>query len=228
MAVGGMVATRKRPANSGNNAMRKARNVSPPPSYGRAAAPRGQGRKVQAAVIEFPGTFSRQELEDSVADADAGLRMGRPDLALKIIDLTLQLVHEHPALLYRRAAALMAMERFAEALEAFDRARVLKIDSAEFEGHLLAGRSEGLLRLQRFPEALTDSQRAVELCPDAPDVLLNHARALAFNSNGDAATDAYDSIIERHKTLKFERATIDVIIAERDAMVRLFLESSLS
>lgn len=181
-----------------------------------------------AAVIQFPGPFSWEELLQTVADADAGLRMGRPDLTLKIIDLTLQIVHDHPALLYRRAAALIAMSRFPEALEAFERALALKIESTEFEGHLLAGRSECLLRLQRFPEALTDGQRAVELCPDAPDVLLNHARALAFNSNGDAAIDAYDSIIDRQNTLNFERAASDLIVAEREAMVRLFLESSMS
>jgi tetratricopeptide (TPR) repeat protein len=193
------------------------------------------GMSDSAAIIEFPTapTCTMQDLQEWAADADDGFRLGRPDLALKIIDLSLRICEltlqpEHPALLYRRAAALMALGRFPEAIEPFERALVLKIDSAEFEGHLLAGRSECLLRLQRFDEGLADAKKSIELCPDAPDVLLNHARALAFNSNGDAAIDAYDSIVDRQNTLNFERAPIALIVAEREAMVRLFLESSLS
>jgi tetratricopeptide (TPR) repeat protein len=181
-------------------------------------------------VIEFPTTFSRHELEQTVADADAGLRLGRPDLALKIIDLTLQLVPEQPALIFRRAVALSALSRFVEAVDTYDRAFALGVDHAEFNGRLRAGRSEVLIQLGRFVEALEDGKKAVGLCPDVPEVLLNHARALAYADQGDAAIDAYDDIIGRHKILNFEHAPVGIgaLIAERDAVVRLLLEGAVS
>jgi tetratricopeptide (TPR) repeat protein len=183
-----------------------------------------------AAIIEFPATtFSRQELEESVADADAGLRMGRPDLALKIIDLTLQLVHDHPALLYRRAVALNALGRTADALEAYDRTLALGVESAEFEGRIRLARSWLLMELHRFAEAFADSTIAAERLPNAAEALLTHARALGFNNQGDAAIDAYDEIIGRAETLNFENCffALDHIVRERDAIAQLFLEGGL-
>jgi hypothetical protein len=91
-------------------------------------------------------------------------------------------------------------------------------------------RAELLLQLARFPEALDDSKRAIALCPDVPEILLGHARALAFNGQGDAVIDAYDDIIARHKALNFENCPVPIgpIALERDAIVRLFLESDVA
>jgi Flp pilus assembly protein TadD len=181
-----------------------------------------------AAIIEFPGAFSKQELEQSVADGDAGLQMGRPDLALKIFDLTLRLVPDHPALLFRRAVALAALGRAEDAIEAYGQTLALKIESDEFEIHLRANRSELLVKFGRFAEALEDSARIASLRPDAPDAMLGHARVLAFCGRCDDAIDVYDDIIARQKSLTFEGVGVDLIIAERGAMVSLFLESGVA
>jgi tetratricopeptide (TPR) repeat protein len=185
-------------------------------------------------IVEFPGAgdiLRPGELEETVADGDAGLRMGRPDLALKIFDLALKIMHltqrpENPALLYRRAVALSALGRAAEAVEAYDRTIAMEIPSPEFQGRCYFGRAHLLMHLRRHPEMLADTTKAVECCPDLSDVLRLHALALAFCGRGDDAIEVYDDIVARQKSLTVETVGIDLIIAERDAIVRLLLEGA--
>jgi hypothetical protein len=49
--------------------------------------------------------FSEEELERTVSGVDAALRLNHLDIALQIVDITLQLAPDHPALLARRAVA---------------------------------------------------------------------------------------------------------------------------
>jgi tetratricopeptide (TPR) repeat protein len=184
-------------------------------------------------VLQFHAVDLAQEVEAAVAEGDDALRSNHPEaiaLALKIFDLTLRIRSDHPALLFRRALALTYLGRADDAIETYGRALALKFDHAEFEARFRAGRAELLIQVGRFAEALDDSKRAVELCPDVPEVLLGHARVLAFNKQGDAAIDVYDDIIDRQKTLNFEHAPVGIgpIILERDAIVRLFLESDVA
>jgi tetratricopeptide (TPR) repeat protein len=186
-----------------------------------------------AEIIEFPTAFSRHEMEQTVADADAALRLGRPDLTLKIIDLALQISAlmmqpEHPALLFRRAVALAGLGRNEDAMAAYDQLLAQQIESPEFVGRCHYWRAELLLRLGRHAEMLTAATKAVECCPDIADVLRMRALALSFNARGDDAIEAYDDIVARQKSLIFEVLWIDLITAERDAILRLFLESDVA
>jgi tetratricopeptide (TPR) repeat protein len=184
-------------------------------------------------VIEFPSIG--KEIDAAVASADEALRqLDRPgrddfaDVALKFLDLCLQIYPNDAALLFRKAIAQKYLGLTGEAIDTYG--VMIGLDeppSKEFEGRVRARRSELLRQLGRFAEALPDSKKAVELCPDVPEVMLEHARALAYSGQGDDAIDAYDDIIESAETLNFEHAVIgiDAIISERDAIVRLFLES---
>lgn len=195
-----------------------------------------EGDLMTATVIEFPSIG--KEIDAAVASADEALRqLDRPgrddfaDVALKILDLCLQIYPNDPALLFRRALAQTYLGLTAEAINTYGVMIGLdELPSKEFEGRVRAGRSELLRQFGRFAEALDDSKKAVELCPDVAGVRLEHARALAYGGHGDAAIDAYDDIIDRHETLNFEHAAIGIgpIIAERDAIVRLFLEGDVA
>lgn len=188
-----------------------------------------------ANVIDIADYQEAIDLQEVVADADCALQFHRPDLALRIFDLALKLVPDQPAILFRRAVALTALGRGADAVAACDDAmKVRPADdpqawmNLQYEGRLLALRSDLLRNIGRLPEAVEDGNRAVSLCPDVAEVLLSYARALACAGRGDDAIDAYEDIVSRSDAIDFSTCicTAAAIAGERDAVLRLLLEGA--
>lgn len=110
---------------------------------------------------------------------NAWMLAGDPDRAFAAATMALTLAPDDPALVLDRAAALGAMDRYAEALEDLDRA--VALDPSRADAWVLRGAAKR--QLGRTAEAERDVARALSLAPDNAEALLE--RGALRRSKGD-------------------------------------------
>lgn len=118
----------------------------------------------------------------AAAFADAGnawMLAGDADRAFAAATMALTLAPDDPALALDRAAALGAMERYAEALEDLDRA--VALDPSRADAWVLRGAAKR--QLGRAADAERDVAHALSLAPDNAEALLE--RAALRRARGD-------------------------------------------
>ena len=110
---------------------------------------------------------------------NAWMLAGDADRAFAAATMALTLAPDDPALVLDRAAALGAMERYAEALEDLDRA--VALDPSRADAWVLRGAAKR--QLGRAAEAERDVARALSLAPDNAEALLE--RGALRRARGD-------------------------------------------
>ncbi len=93
--------------------------------------------------------------------------------------------------LINRGLVLETLERFAEALESYDRALAIVPDFAE----AWLNRGNTLQRLDRLTEALESDDRALAIRPDISETLLNRGNILQQLGRLAEALESYDRAV---------------------------------
>ncbi|MFZ2031193.1 MAG: tetratricopeptide repeat protein [Vitreimonas sp.] len=111
--------------------------------------------------------------------------------AADLIGQAIAVSSSNPAFYFNRGSALQHLDRFDEALMAYNQGLALKPDVAE----AFNNRGNVLQALQRFEEALASYDRAIALRADNPQAHNNRGNALQALDRFDEAIAAYDRAI---------------------------------
>ena len=93
-----------------------------------------------------------------------------------------------PYLAFKRGSALIACDRYEEALDCFDQAFAIAPPNAD----ALEGRANALVALQRHAEAITNYDQALAIAPESPRVHWNRALALLRAGDFDRGWKEYE------------------------------------
>ena len=118
-------------------------------------------------------------------------QQGRYDDAITLLNKAVRKNPADPAALAHYAHALMAAQRFNEALAAYD--RLLVLQPAHFEAHY--NRGVILSQQQRHEEALAALDRALTFQPNAIPVHFNRGVVLAEMERHRKALESYDRVL---------------------------------
>jgi len=114
--------------------------------------------------------------------------------------------------LCNQGVALLALERFAEALASLDQAAALRPDLADIH----CNRGNALRKLERLEEALASYDRALALRPDYAEALANRALVLQQAGQPEAALSSFDRALALDATLAEAHLNRALLLRELD------------
>jgi len=124
---------------------------------------------------------------------DTAINRGKANAYFKIGFKKLDAMGDNPIALRELAIQAGNLEKFAEAIELWQRLIALDPDSAEAYINLAAAN----LNSGKYPEALDASQRAVELAPHIKETHFNYSMCELFAGNTKSAIAALERILEQ-------------------------------
>jgi tetratricopeptide (TPR) repeat protein len=149
----------------------------------------------QAGRLAQAETLYRETLALQGDHADAlhllgviASEVGHPDIAVDLIGRAIACDRFNPTYHSNQGLALASLQRFAEAIESYDRSLALRPGNAEVHYN----RGNALLALGRPQAALEAFDRAVRARPDHVQALCNRGAALTELGRNDDALASYD------------------------------------
>lgn len=136
------------------------------------------------------------------------VQLGRLEEALLDADKAIELAPRYGTLYNQRAAVYERMHRLPEELADMTKA----VEFFPYDVRFRWGLALALFKAGRLDAALEECETCLELAPDAPSVLAELARQLAYSGRCDEAIDALDRAREREDVSQPSRSLVDCYV----------------